>query len=264
MVGRAGLEGGRSTSRRQLAYVPFNYPPLYFWVSALATRVLGDGFLPLRLVSLLSSLACGALLYRLVVFETGRRLAGWVAVGLFFATFRHAGAWLDVARADSFHLALVLASILVLRTRATAAGAVVAGLLIALGFLAKQSAAVVAFPIAVYLFAADARRGVAFTIAATVGIAGSVFALDLASGGWFRYYVFELAGRYSAEPGLAARFWTQATSVRCRCACWARCSRCSHRPSRHAPAAASRSRRLAGCCCRHGWCAPIPPPTTTC
>ena len=208
MVGRA-VAGRPLYVAPSLAYVPFNYPPLYFWVSALATRLLGDGFLPLRLVSLVSSLACGALLYRLVVFETGRRLAGWVAVGLFYATFRHAGAWLDVARADSFHLALVLAAILVLRTRATVTGAAIAGLLIALGFLAKQSAAVVAFPIAVYLFAADARRGLAFTLAAAAGIAGSVVALDFASGGWFRYYVFELAGRYSAEPGLAARFWTQ-------------------------------------------------------
>jgi hypothetical protein len=192
-----------------LAYVPFNYPPLYFGVSALATRLLGDGFLPLRLVSFLSSLACGALLYRLVWFETRRRLAGWVAVGLFFATFRHAGAWLDVARADSFHLALVLAAFLVLRTRATPAGAALAGVLITLGFLAKQSAAVAAFPVAVYLLAADRRRGFAFTLATVIGIAASVLVLDRDSHGWFRYYVFELAGRYSAEPGLAARFWTQ-------------------------------------------------------
>lgn len=192
-----------------LAYVPFNYPPLYFWVSGLGTRLLGDGFLPLRLISFLSSLACGFLIYQLVRFETGRRLAGWIAVGLFFATFRHAGAWLDVARADSFHLALVLAAFLVLRTRTTVTGAIVAGVLIALGFLAKQSAAVAAFPVCLYLLATDRRRGVAFTLSAVLGIAAGVLALDANTHGWFRYYVFELAGRYSAEPGLAARFWTQ-------------------------------------------------------
>jgi hypothetical protein len=192
-----------------LAYVPFNYPPLYYWVSGFGIRLMGDGFLPLRLISFLSSVACGVLLYQLVRHETGRRLAGWVAVGLFFATFRHAGAWLDVARADSLHLALVLAAFLILRTRATVIGAVCAGALIALGFLAKQSAAVAAFPVVVHLLLTDRRRGGAFTLAAVLGIAAGVLGLDAETSGWFRYYVFELAGRYSAEPGLAARFWTQ-------------------------------------------------------
>jgi hypothetical protein len=39
-------------------YVPDGYPPLYFAVSAAAARVLGLSYLPLRLVSVVSSLAC--------------------------------------------------------------------------------------------------------------------------------------------------------------------------------------------------------------
>src|ERR1700744_3441486 len=38
-------------------YVPDGYPPLYFAVSAAAARVFGVSYLPLRLVSLLSSLS---------------------------------------------------------------------------------------------------------------------------------------------------------------------------------------------------------------
>ena len=41
-------------------YVPDGYPPLYFAVSAAAASVLGVSYLPLRLVSLVSSLVCFA------------------------------------------------------------------------------------------------------------------------------------------------------------------------------------------------------------
>src|SRR5437763_14937389 len=49
-----------------VGYVPDGYPPLYFATSAAAASVLGLSYLPLRLVSLVSSLACFAVLGRLV------------------------------------------------------------------------------------------------------------------------------------------------------------------------------------------------------
>ena len=59
-----------------VGYVPDGYPPLYFAVSAAVAAVLGPSYLPLRLVSLVSSLACFALLGRLVQRETGSAGAG--------------------------------------------------------------------------------------------------------------------------------------------------------------------------------------------
>ena len=87
-------------------YVPDGYPPLYFAVSAAAARVLGVSYLPLRLVSLLSSLACFALLARLVQRETGSIAAGTGAAGLFAATYFATDTWFDVGRVDSLFLAL--------------------------------------------------------------------------------------------------------------------------------------------------------------
>ena len=49
-----------------LDFVPFVYPPLYFWVSAVAAKLIGVGFLPLRLVSFLSSLGCFAIIFPMV------------------------------------------------------------------------------------------------------------------------------------------------------------------------------------------------------
>ena len=59
-----------------VGYVPDGYPPLYFAVSAAAASVLGQSYLPLRLVSLVSSLACFAIVARLVQRETASAAAG--------------------------------------------------------------------------------------------------------------------------------------------------------------------------------------------
>src|SRR5262249_8866133 len=91
--------------------VPDGDPPLYFAVAAAAGRVLGVSYLPLRLVSLLSSLACFALLGRLVYRETKSAAAGTGAAGLFAATYFATGTWFDVARVDSLFLALSMAGL---------------------------------------------------------------------------------------------------------------------------------------------------------
>src|SRR5579871_319493 len=94
-----------------VGYVPDGYPPLYFAVSTAAAGVLGPSYLPLRLVSLLSSLACFALLGRLVQRETGNTRAGMAAAGTLAATYFVTGTWLDVARVDSLFLALSAAAL---------------------------------------------------------------------------------------------------------------------------------------------------------
>ena len=56
------LSGQPLYVRPSLDFVPFVYPPLYFYVSAGFAKLLGFSLLPLRLVSLLSSLACFAVI----------------------------------------------------------------------------------------------------------------------------------------------------------------------------------------------------------
>ena len=205
---RRVLDGRPLYDSPSLSYIPFNYPPLYYWLSGLAARVLGLEFTALRLVSFAASLACGALIFSLVWAETKRRSAGVLAVGLFFATYRLAGAWLDVARVDSLHLALVLSGFLLLRVvRAPLVAGVAAGAILTLAFLTKQSALVAAFPMAVYLLFSDRTRGIAFAGSMATLVIASVFVLDSTSGGWFRYYVFELAGKYAPQISMATQFW---------------------------------------------------------
>lgn len=191
-----------------LAYVPLNYTPLYFWLAAAASRVVGEGFFAMRLVAWGASLAAGALLWAIVRRESGRAAPAWLAVGLLAATFRVGGAWFDVARADTLQMALVLAGAWALRRRERAGSGdvVAAGVLFALGFLAKQSALVLAAPLVAWQLARDVRRGALLAVVTAVATGGAVLALDAASHGWFRYYAFTVAGFHRVDRALFTAF----------------------------------------------------------
>ena len=111
-------------------YVPDGYPPLYFAVSAAAASVLGVSYLPLRLVSLVSSVACFALLGRLIQRETGSAAAGTGAAGVFAAVYFATRTWFDVGRVDSLFLALSLGGLYAARWMRRTRGAIAAGALL--------------------------------------------------------------------------------------------------------------------------------------
>ncbi|HEY2953651.1 MAG TPA: glycosyltransferase family 39 protein [Candidatus Eisenbacteria bacterium] len=201
------LNGQRLYVAPSLDFVPLNYTPLYYYVCAAAASVLGEGFVPLRLVSLLASLGLLSLVLVLVRRETGRWAAGMLAAGLFAATYRRGGAWLDIARADSLYLMLLVAGACALRWEARRLrGPLLAAGLWTLAFLAKQSAPVVVAPLVIWSLVRTPRRGALLAAALAAGCGLSFLALDAAHGGWFRYYVLEVAGRHAVDPTLALNF----------------------------------------------------------
>jgi hypothetical protein len=192
-----------------VSYVPDGYPPLYFGVSAAAASAFGQSYLPLRLVSLVSSLACFALLARLVQRETGSAGAGIAAAGVLAATYFATRTWFDVARVDSLFLALSVAALYAARWMRRTRGAIAAGLLLAAAFLTKQTALAEGVAVLAAL-AAGPRRRLAVPAALTYGavLGGSTLALGLASHGWYVYYVFEQMGEHPLVHAAIAQFWT--------------------------------------------------------
>ena len=192
------------------SYVPDGYPPLYFAVSAAAASMLGPSYLPLRLVSLVSSLACFAVLGRLVQRETGTGAAGIAASGLLAGTYFATHAWFDVARVDSLYLALSVAALYAVRWARRTRGAAAAGLLLGAAFLTKQSALAEGAAVLAVL-AAGPRRRLAVPAALTYAgiLAGSTIVLGLASHGWYLYYVFEQMGQHALNTAAETRFWTR-------------------------------------------------------
>ncbi len=137
-----------------LSFIPFIYPPFYYLLSAAVAKIIGIGFLPLRLISFTSSIGCFWLILRIVRRETGAWRPALLAAGIFAATFRHSGAWFDLARVDSLFLFLLLAGVYGIRSRPTAATFALSGVLFALSFLTKQAALPVIAAMTVYAFRA--------------------------------------------------------------------------------------------------------------
>lgn len=198
------IEGGMADQVRRIVqgegvyvppgirFVPFLYPPLYFYLSAAASLVLGDGLFPLRLVSFLASLVTFAMIFLIVRNQTGDWRSGILSAGFFAATYRLAGAWLDIARVDALFLALWLLFIYVAAGRKSLPRAALAGVLVGMAFLTKQLALFLCLPVIVFLMWQNRRfaltvLGVALSV---VGITTLVF--DHFSAGWYSFYTFRL------------------------------------------------------------------------
>jgi hypothetical protein len=192
-----------------VGYVPDGYPPLYFATSAAAASMLGLSYLPLRLVSLVASLACFAVLARLVQRETASAAAGVAAAGLLAATYFVTHTWFDVARVDSLFIALSAAALYSARWMCRRRGAVATGLLLAAAFLTKQNGLAEGVAVLTVLAFGPRRRlaGLAaLTYGAVVGI--STLVLGLASHGWYVFYVFVLLSEHTLNDAAFGQFWT--------------------------------------------------------
>ncbi len=114
------MEGGmvdhvvRLLSRKQLytepsiEFIPFIYTPLFSYVGMIISKIFGVGFFSLRLISFLSSLGCFIIIFEFVRRETKSLFFAILSTGLFAATYRISGAWLDLARVDSLFLLFLL------------------------------------------------------------------------------------------------------------------------------------------------------------
>jgi 4-amino-4-deoxy-L-arabinose transferase-like glycosyltransferase len=190
-------------------YVPDGYTPLYFYVAAAAARVLGVSYLPLRLVSLLSSLACFALLARLVQRETGSAAAGTGAAGVFAATYFVTGTWFDTARVDSLFLALSIGGLYAARRMRGTGGAIAAGVLFAAAALTKQTGLAEGIVVIAVLLTGPRRRLACVTaLAEFIVFSISTLVLRLTSGGWYTYYVFKQMSEHSLNVSNFGWFWT--------------------------------------------------------
>lgn len=178
--------------RPGIQFVPFLYPPMYFYISAGASLLLGGGLFPLRLVSLLASLVSFSMIFLIVRAETGDWRTGMISAGFFAATYRLSGAWLDVARVDSLFLALWLLFLYFARSQKSLLHAVLPGGLAAMAFLTKQLALLLCLPVILFFFWRTRKAGlVVLSIALSlVGITTLVF--NRFSDGWYSYYIFKL------------------------------------------------------------------------
>ena len=204
-------------------HVQFLYTPLLFYLGALLVPIFGEGYLVLRIVSLVSTLVCAWLLFLWVRRVTGSGVIGFVGVGLFFGGYAYLQSWYDLARNDMLMIAPLLGAAYLLHCGSRKA-AVVAGLLTVIAFLAKQTTLMWLPAIATGALLFDWRKGLLFGATATLAIGATVLGYHLATDGWFTFFVFEMPSHHGRQP-YEWRFWTEdlvpiAPLVILAMACW--------------------------------------------
>lgn len=190
-----------------LDFVPLTYTPLFFYLGALLSKIVGVGFLPLRLISIVSSFLLLFVIFRIVVRETQDRDAGLLAAGLFAATFGWTGGWLDLARTDCLFLLIVFIAIYVLRWSTSARSAALAGALVALAFLAKQTGVVVAVPLALICATRGWRPVVAFGAVVVASVVGTTMLFDRITDDWYFYYIYLVPRQHPVSVQSVVGFW---------------------------------------------------------
>jgi hypothetical protein len=195
--------------RPNFHFIPYMYAPAYYYVSGWAVRVLGPSFVPLRLISLLSTCGALAIIYIFVLLDTGgfvlldtggarkrRHLAALVGAGLYAAAYPWTREWFDLGRLDSFYIFLLLLALLCTRLSGKRLHPVFAAIAWALAFLAKQTI----LPIALIMLCYDWKRPrrLFFGVGSFLLIVGVTTALlNRATHGWFWFYAFTVPGANS-------------------------------------------------------------------
>jgi hypothetical protein len=192
------LDGRSLYGPPSIEFVSSVYNPVYVYVAAAFIWPMGVGFAALRLVSVLSTFGILAMLvFRL---KPSARTAGLVAAGLYAASYRFSGAWMDVARNDSLFLAILLGAFLIGRDSKSRWQDIVCGIGFVLAFFTKQTTLAVLAVVFAGQLLVDWRRYWMQWL--TFGlVSGAAFlALDWSSDGWYSYYTLDSPLHFVPHP----------------------------------------------------------------
>ena len=143
-VGRV-LGGHALYGPPSIRFTPYIYTPLYYYVAAAVAKIVGLGYAPLRVVSIVGALATLVAIGAWVETETGNRWAAVTGAGLFAACYRLGGAWFDLAREDSLMLALLFGGLVVARRARSPRAFAAAGALLAVSTVALVAISAIIF-----------------------------------------------------------------------------------------------------------------------
>ena len=166
-------------------FIPYMYPPLYYYVSAAVAKFTGMGLPALRLTSILSTLGGFGMIYLTVWREVRRVLPALAAAGLYAGCYQVCDAWFDLGRLDSFFVLTILIALYCTRHLHPA----IAAIAWTLAFFTKQSILPAAFVILCYNFPNRKRTLLGLSTLA-VAVGGCYLWLQHATQGWYSFYVF--------------------------------------------------------------------------
>lgn len=185
-------------------YIPFPYQPLYSAVVAALGWLFGLSLPVARSVSIVSTLACAALVGRSVWRETGARSYGFLAGATVLSLYGVIGFWFDLARVDSLFMALLIGCLYAARyIESPWRSCLASAALFVLAYKTKQLALPFFVLIVPLLLAKKPRAALAFVLFVFLALAIDWWLSQRASGGWFSFYVNDVP---RGQPYEFARF----------------------------------------------------------
>jgi len=197
-------------------FVPFLYTPFYPTLIAWLSRIVPLGYTLGRSVSVVAfslTLVTAVVVSLWPLRQQDRPDRWWArlvatcvavgAMGVIASSFTFTGTFFDLVRSDSLMIFIVTLAMAFAFSGRRWPSAVVAGVLIAVAFLTKQTASLMGIALGVSLLLANWRRGLVYGFVAAVVLAAGLGYLQWRSGGWFWTYVFQLHQSHGFNKGLA-------------------------------------------------------------
>jgi hypothetical protein len=168
-------------------FVQVHYTPLYYAAVAVLHQVVGHGFAPGRLLSILAGLLATGLIGWLTATYASSRWAGGLAMLMYLGLAFPGGPapFLALERVDMLGIGLSVAAVALLARRTDRAFVLCAGLLAGLALLTKQSLFAAAMAGTLWLATLDRRKAVFFALVTALTALLPSIALQWSSDGAF-------------------------------------------------------------------------------
>lgn len=187
-------------------FLPFVYPPLYFWISALVARVLPTA-LACKLVSITAAFGAGWGIHRIAHALGAKSRWSRLAMVLFVATYPLTLFFYDLERVDALYAAMITIGLALLLTREGAAWTALAGALLGGSFFAKQAGLFPFAAVVLALFVAGERRRAGVVAGAGGLVLVAIFAwLESSTSGMFRFYCITLPSGHGIRAARLSLF----------------------------------------------------------
>jgi len=190
------LEGKRLYPPPSFTFISEIYPPFYYFIAALISKITGVGFFPGRCVSIISCGAIIVLMYQSVFRETNTRRASLISCGLFIACYYVNGPWYDLARVDMLFFFLIFSGFYVLAYFQNDSWGIPCSVCIFLLACYTKQNALMYVPFAcLYLLTHDKIKAAVFMLLFSVFLVFTFFIFNSVSDGWLgKYTVTNLIG----------------------------------------------------------------------
>lgn len=189
------------------SFIPFVYPPLFFWASAVLAKVMSS-FVAGKLVSILAAFAAGFGIYRIARAFGATRAWSRAALLLHLCSYSLTILFYDLERVDSLYAAISVVALAVLFGKPSTRSDVIAGLLLGLAFFAKQAGLFSFAATVLGLLLAGERRRAGVVLASGLAVLLGLGAyLQITTDGWFAYYCWKLPRSHGLKPQRLSLFF---------------------------------------------------------